>query len=75
MPAPDKRRLAKQGQNGVKMTPVADDFHSSIPPSYNTAVDANGAQDKSDFDNPAYMTEQTNNDGATKFWALKQWRV
>ena len=63
IPAPEKRRLAREGQNDVKMTQIADTLQSSIPPPYNTAVDVNGTLDKSTqhVDNPAYMTDQPNN--------------
>ena len=67
LPAPEKRRRAKQAATGAKMTPITSDFSSSLhPPPYNnvTESDVNGKQ-AGDFDNPAYMTE--NSDSGTQF--------
>ena len=57
IPAPEKRRLASEAQNDVKVTKVVDDVYS-IPQSYSTAaVDANVFQNKLSLnaDNTAYI--------------------
>ena len=57
IPSPEKRRRAREAQNDVKMTSVVDDFRSSVPPSFSTAVNVNGAHKQWDgsVDNPAYI--------------------